>query len=191
MNMKMELASLRALLKTSRNTIAMLQEKLKQYEDISDDQPVSNGLVLGNDWKMSGKHKLVCTLCINMYTLTYSCDYSLCLLQLVEIKQTLDLVDLLFLVQSHLLQQQQIQVNVKDTKQRDERIAYTVLAADSSKSSSAQGTQSDEMTSTEGKIVIKSCYSRQLNTGIDLLDVTLEPSTTEPSKTFKALLVLD
>lgn len=182
MNMKMELASLRALLKTSRNTIAMLQEKLKRYEDVSDDQPVSNGLVLGNDWKMSGKHKLVCTLCINMYTLTYSCHYSLCLLQLVEIKQTLDLVDLLFLVQSHLLQQQQIQVNVKDTKQRDERIAYTGLAADSSKPSSAQGTQSDEMTSTEGKIVIKSCYSRQLNTGIDLLDVTPEPSTAEPSK---------
>lgn len=66
MNMKMELASLRALLKTSRNTITMLQEKLKQYEDGSDDQPVSNGLVLGNDWKMSGKHKLVCALCMQL-----------------------------------------------------------------------------------------------------------------------------
>ena len=52
---KMEVAALRALLKTSRNTIAMLQEQLREKEEGADtatgDQPHSPGLVLGENWK--------------------------------------------------------------------------------------------------------------------------------------------
>lgn len=68
MNMRMEIVSLRALLKTSRDTIAMLQDQLKEKDELLEriDQqqpeqqpyqfarPQSTGLVLGNDWKISG-----------------------------------------------------------------------------------------------------------------------------------------
>lgn len=53
--------------------------------------------------------------------------------------------------------------------------------SDSPKPSSAQNTQTDEMTSTEGKIHLILLYQR-LNIVLDILDVTPEPSTTEPSK---------
>ncbi|KAI8096734.1 formin homology 2 domain-containing protein [Halteromyces radiatus] len=57
LNLKMENASLRALLRTSKATIAMLQQELKD-KDTSDGK--SPGLVLGNEWKLSSgisKHK--------------------------------------------------------------------------------------------------------------------------------------
>ncbi|KAI7869247.1 hypothetical protein BDF14DRAFT_1951245 [Spinellus fusiger] len=62
LNAKMENASLRALLRTSRNTIAMLQEQLKEKNDSSDTSSISSAssprLVLGNSWKMSGQNSL-------------------------------------------------------------------------------------------------------------------------------------
>lgn len=59
--------------------------------------------------------------------------------------------------------------------------------SDSPKPSSAQNTQSDEMTSTEGKIHLILLYSQRLSILLDILDVTPEPSTTEPSKSNETL----
>lgn len=55
--MKMEIVSLRALLKTSRNTIASLQEQLGKREDESEDDSRPPSIVLGNQWKMSGRQQ--------------------------------------------------------------------------------------------------------------------------------------
>lgn len=48
----MEIASLKALLKMSRNTIASLQEQLRQKNE---GQAVSSNIVLGNEWKTTSR----------------------------------------------------------------------------------------------------------------------------------------
>lgn len=55
MTIKNENASLRELLKTSRSTIAMLQERLREIDAITEreEEPNVPGLVLGNEWKMA------------------------------------------------------------------------------------------------------------------------------------------
>lgn len=55
MGIKNENASLRELLKTSRSTIAMLQERLREVDAITEreEEPNVPGLVLGNEWKMA------------------------------------------------------------------------------------------------------------------------------------------
>ncbi|KAI8143924.1 hypothetical protein BJV82DRAFT_609883 [Fennellomyces sp. T-0311] len=52
-----ENASLRELLKTSRSTIAMLQERLRDFDAITEtvEDPLVPGLVLGEEWKMARK----------------------------------------------------------------------------------------------------------------------------------------
>ncbi|KAI9317621.1 hypothetical protein BX666DRAFT_1857292, partial [Dichotomocladium elegans] len=54
---KAENASLRELLRTSRSTIAMLQERLREMDAITEteEEPFVPGLVLGNEWKMARK----------------------------------------------------------------------------------------------------------------------------------------
>ena len=54
---KTENASLRELLKTSRSTIAMLQERLREMDAITEreEDPSVPGLILGEEWKMARK----------------------------------------------------------------------------------------------------------------------------------------
>ncbi|KAG0177062.1 hypothetical protein DFQ29_005302 [Apophysomyces sp. BC1021] len=58
LNLKMENASLRALLRTSKNTISMLQDQLKEKDELAENNGIAtsnnSGLVLGDNWKMSG-----------------------------------------------------------------------------------------------------------------------------------------